>query len=132
MSASGYKQTLAGLKTTSALHPGADLSGGVAEGPFLTQRERRGEQSHGAGAILQPHQPAQRGLVLPGVVLAAHLDDDRVDLLAAERGAGRASKKTNQRTFAFACASAKVKCTWTCGCLLRSKATTNGIPQLKV
>ena len=36
-SASGYKQTLAGLKTTSALHPGADLPGGVAEGPFLTQ-----------------------------------------------------------------------------------------------
>ncbi len=31
-SASGYKQTLAGLKTTSALHPGADLPGGVAEG----------------------------------------------------------------------------------------------------
>ncbi len=27
-SASGYKQTLAGLKTTSALHPGADLPGG--------------------------------------------------------------------------------------------------------
>ncbi len=37
MSAYGYKQTLAGLKITSALHPGADLSGGVAEGPFLTQ-----------------------------------------------------------------------------------------------
>ncbi len=37
MSALGYKQTLAGLKTTSALHPGADLLGGVAEGPFLTQ-----------------------------------------------------------------------------------------------
>ncbi len=36
-SALGYKQTLAGLKTTSALHPGADLPGGVAEGPFLTQ-----------------------------------------------------------------------------------------------
>ena len=36
-SASGYKQTLAGLKSTSALHPGADLSAGVAEGPFLTQ-----------------------------------------------------------------------------------------------
>ncbi len=36
MSVVGYKQTLAGLKTTSALHPGADLPGGVAEGPFLT------------------------------------------------------------------------------------------------
>ncbi len=36
-SAYGYKQTLAGLKTTSAFHPGADLLGGVAEGPFLTQ-----------------------------------------------------------------------------------------------
>ncbi len=36
-SAVGYKQTLAGLKTTPALHPGADLPGGVAEGPFLTQ-----------------------------------------------------------------------------------------------
>ncbi len=35
-SAFGYKQTLAGLKTTSALHPGADVPGGVAEGPFLT------------------------------------------------------------------------------------------------
>ena len=33
----GYKQTLAGLKTTSASLPGADLPGGVAEGPFLTQ-----------------------------------------------------------------------------------------------
>ncbi len=40
-SANGYKQTLAGLKTTSALHPGADLPGGVAEGPFVTQREHR-------------------------------------------------------------------------------------------
>ena len=29
MSAHGYKQTLAGLKTTSALHPGADLPGGA-------------------------------------------------------------------------------------------------------
>ena len=38
MTAPGYKQTLAGLKTTSALHPGADLPGGVAEGPFLTHR----------------------------------------------------------------------------------------------
>ncbi len=28
MSACSYKQTLAGLKTTSALHPGADLPGG--------------------------------------------------------------------------------------------------------
>ncbi len=28
MSGFSYKQTLAGLKTTSALHPGADLSGG--------------------------------------------------------------------------------------------------------
>ncbi len=28
-SASGYKQTLAGQKTTSALHPGADLPGGL-------------------------------------------------------------------------------------------------------
>ena len=37
MSVVGYKQTLAGLKTTSALHPGADLPGGVAGGPFLTQ-----------------------------------------------------------------------------------------------
>ncbi len=36
MSVVGYKQTLAGLKTTSASPPGADLSGGVAEGPFLT------------------------------------------------------------------------------------------------
>ncbi len=27
-SANGYKQTLAGLKTTSALHPGADVPGG--------------------------------------------------------------------------------------------------------
>ncbi len=37
MSAYGYKQTLAGLKTTSASPPGADLPGGVAEGPFLTR-----------------------------------------------------------------------------------------------
>ncbi len=37
MSVPGYKQTLAGLKTTSASPPGADLPGGVAEGPFLTQ-----------------------------------------------------------------------------------------------
>ena len=37
ISAVGYKQTLAGLKTTSASPPGADLPGGVAEGPFLTQ-----------------------------------------------------------------------------------------------
>ena len=36
-SAYGYKQTLAGLKTTSASPPGADVPGGVAEGPFLTQ-----------------------------------------------------------------------------------------------
>ncbi len=36
-SACGYKQTLAGLKITSASPPGADLSGGVAEGPLLTQ-----------------------------------------------------------------------------------------------
>ena len=35
-SAFGYKQTLAGLKTTSASPPGADVPGGVAEGPFLT------------------------------------------------------------------------------------------------
>ncbi len=35
-SAAGYKQTLAGLKITSASPPGADLPGGVAEGPFLT------------------------------------------------------------------------------------------------
>ncbi len=41
MSAPGYKQTQAGLKTTSALHPGADLPGGVAEGPFLTHSRRR-------------------------------------------------------------------------------------------
>ncbi len=36
-SAVGYKQTLAGMKTTSASPPGADLPGGEAEGPFLTQ-----------------------------------------------------------------------------------------------
>ncbi len=39
-SAFGYKQTLAGLKTTSALHPGADLPGGVAEVPLLTRSGR--------------------------------------------------------------------------------------------
>ncbi len=57
MSASGYKQTLAGLKTTSALHPGADLSGGVAEGPFLTQREHRNHdhrmQQHGRRCLVR-------------------------------------------------------------------------------
>ncbi len=37
MSPLGYKQTLAGLKTTSALHPGADLPGGVAEGRFMVE-----------------------------------------------------------------------------------------------
>ncbi len=37
MSVVGYKQTLAGLKTTSASPPGADLPGGVAEGPFLVE-----------------------------------------------------------------------------------------------
>ncbi len=36
-SAYGYKQTLAGLKTTSALHPGADLLGGVSKGLLLTR-----------------------------------------------------------------------------------------------
>ncbi len=36
-SAFGYKQTLAGLKTTSALHPGADLPGGVSNGLLLTR-----------------------------------------------------------------------------------------------
>ncbi len=37
MSPLGYKQTLAGLKTTSASPPKADVPGGVAEGPFLTR-----------------------------------------------------------------------------------------------
>ncbi len=39
-SAYDYKQTLAGLKTTSALHPGADLPGGVSKGLLLTQGRR--------------------------------------------------------------------------------------------
>ena len=43
MSAVGYKQTLAGLKTTSALHPGADLPGGVAEGLLLAHIRRSAE-----------------------------------------------------------------------------------------
>ncbi len=41
-SAFGYKQTLAGLKTTSALHPGADLPGGVSKGLLLTQSRHDG------------------------------------------------------------------------------------------
>ncbi len=57
MSAYGYKQTPAGLKTTSALHPGADLPGGVAEGPFLTQREHRNHdhrmQQHGRRCLVR-------------------------------------------------------------------------------
>ncbi len=38
MSAYGYKQTLVGLKTTSASPPTTDVPGKAAEGPFLTQR----------------------------------------------------------------------------------------------
>ncbi len=36
-SAVGYKQTLAGLKTTSTLPPGADLLDVVSKGLLLTQ-----------------------------------------------------------------------------------------------
>ena len=53
----GYKQTLAGLKTTSALHPEADLRAGVAEGPFVTQREHRNHdhrmQQHGRRCLVR-------------------------------------------------------------------------------
>ncbi len=37
-SAVGYEQTLARLKTTSALHPGADLPGGVSKGLLLIHK----------------------------------------------------------------------------------------------
>ncbi len=40
MSPSGYKQTLAGLKTTSASPPGADVPGGVSKGLLLTRSGR--------------------------------------------------------------------------------------------
>ncbi len=43
MSPLGYKQTLAGPKTTSALHPGADLPGGVPVRLLLTQSGRRAQ-----------------------------------------------------------------------------------------
>ncbi len=38
MSGYGYEQTLARLKTTSALHPGADLPGGVSKGLLLIHK----------------------------------------------------------------------------------------------
>ncbi len=46
-SAPGYKQTPAGLKTTSASPPGADLPGGVSKGLLLTQ----------SGSSRSPPQP---------------------------------------------------------------------------
>ncbi len=78
MSASGYKQTLAGLKTTSALHPGADLPGGVAEVPFLTLCGSRAGQLPAKGNLVD-----DRAFV--GIDGEAHLVG-RFDSLKQRRG----------------------------------------------